>query len=285
MRDISLYIQGDSFFHRCDCRIKLLVLLVYTVIAYMFFTPSVLALLFVSALAFNVIAIKRRAFSHMMTKMVVIMMFFLLILHGFVNPVGVTPVSFFGHSLTLPFFGTYTVEGFYMGLVNWLRLSSIILISELFVTTTRPADMMNGIHKLGVPYNFCFMLSTSLQLIPISTREANIIASAQRARGLSEKTIVDRFKGLVPMFVPLVVSSLGRMETMSMALESRAFGNTSHPTELTDSNLKRNDYILAAFSIVMLLTFAGVRVCFGSLNTVNQLSSIGDVFALSFIGR
>ena len=285
MKDISLYIPGNSFFHRCNCRVKLLFIAVYTVIAYMFFTPSVLAFLFVTAMAFNVIAIGKKAFTHLMTKMVVIMMFFLIILHGFVNPVGVTPATMFGHTITLPFFGSYTVEGFYMGLVNWLRLSSVILIAELFVTTTSPQDMMNGFHKLGLPYNFCFMLSASLQLIPISTREANIIASAQRARGLSEKTIVDRFKGLVPMFVPLVVSSLGRMETMSMALESRAFGNTSHPTELIDSSFKKSDLAAAALAVVLLFAFAGIRVMFGSLDIVNQISSIRDVFALSFIGR
>ena len=285
MKDISLYIPGDSIFHRSDCRIKLLVLAVYTIVAYLFFTPSVLGFLFVSAFIFNVIAIKKRAFNHMMTKMVIIMMFFLLILHGFVNPAGVTPATFFGKNITLPFFGTYTVEGFYMGLVNWLRLGSIILISEMFVTTTTPADMMNGIHKLGVPYNFCFMLSTSLQLIPISTREANIIASAQRARGLSEKTLIDRFKGLVPMFVPLVVSSLGRMETMSMALESRAFGATSSPTELKDSKLKGCDYLLICFSAVLLIGFIVLKVKFGSLNFVDKLSTIGDVFSLRFIGR
>ena len=262
MKDISLYIPGNSFFHRCDCRVKLLFIAVYTVIAYMFFTPSVLAFLFVTA-----------------------MMFFLIIIHGFVNPVGVTPATVYGHTITLPFFGKYTVEGFYMGLVNWLRLSSVILIAELFVTTTSPAEMMSGFHKIGLPYNFCFMLSASLQLIPISTREANIIASAQRARGLSEKTLVDRFKGLVPMFVPLVVSSLGRMETMSMALESRAFGNTTKPTELRDSHFKRSDFAAAALAIVMLFAFAGIRAVYGSLDIVNQISSIRDIFALSFIGR
>ena len=107
----------------------------------------------------------------------------------------------------------------------WLRLSSIVLIAMLFVTTTSSAEIMRGLQKLGVPFRFCFMLTMSLQLIPITAREAGIIGSAQRARGLPEKNFIDKLKGLVPMFVPMVVSSLSRMETMSMALESRAFGN------------------------------------------------------------
>ena len=103
MKDISLYIPGNSFFHRCDCRVKLLFIAVYTVIAYMFFTPSVLAFLFVTAMVFNVIAIGSKAFTHLMTKMVVIMMFFLIIIHGFVNPVGVTPWAFFPFRAKSPF--------------------------------------------------------------------------------------------------------------------------------------------------------------------------------------
>ena len=87
------------------------------------------------------------------------------------------------------------------------------------------------------------------------------------------------------MFVPLVVSSLGRMETMSMALESRAFGNTTKPTELRDSHFKRSDFAAAALAIVMLFAFAGIRAVYGSLDIVNQISSIRDIFALSFIGR
>ena len=114
----------------------------------------------------------------------------------------------------------------------------------LFVTTTSSAEIMRGLQKLGVPFRFCFMLTMSLQLIPITAREAGIIGSAQRARGLPEKNFIDKLKGLVPMFVPMVVSSLSRMETMSMALESRAFGNTKHPTEMTEIRVRPGDLAL-----------------------------------------
>ena len=240
MTEMTLYKPGNSFFHRCDSRVKLFILVIYTVVAFLFYNPVLPLALLVISFLLNVISIGSYAVKNFMFKMVVVMMIFLLILHGFVNPAGVTPALFFGHTLKIPYFGYYTIEGFYLGLVFWLRMSSVIFVAMLYVTTTSPLEMMSGLQKIGVPFKFCFMLSMSLQLIPVSTREAKIIASAQRARGLSERTIIDKFKGLVPMFVPLVVSSLDRMETLSMALESRAFGFCQHPTDLSEIHVRRS---------------------------------------------
>lgn len=277
MSEITLYRIGNSFFHRCDSRIKLFILLICTVICFLFYNPVVPAVMFVLCLVFNLISVGRYTFHNFLFKMILVMMVFLLILHGFVNPSGVTPARFFGHTLSLPFFGYYTVDGFYLGLVFWLRMSAIILCAMLFVTTTPSSEMMNGLQKLGIPFKFCFMLSMSLQLIPISTREANLIASAQRARGLPEKTIIDKFKGLVPMFVPLVVSSLDRMETLSMALESRAFGYSEHPTDVAEIHIRKADWAILAAGLIALAAAVFVRIRFGSLNWVGQVDGWGSV--------
>ncbi len=278
MNEIVLYRPGTSFFHKCDSRVKLFILAVYTVLAFLFYNPVLPAILLVSSLILNFLSIGSYMFKTFMFKMIFVIMGFLLILHGFVNPAGVTPALFFGHTIRLPYFGYYTMEGFYLGLVFWLRLSAVLLVAMIYVTTTSPTEMMSGLQKMGVPFKFCFMLSMSFQLIPISTREAKIIASAQRARGLSEKTIIDKFKGLVPMFVPLVVSSLDRMETLSMALESRAFGYSKKPTEMSDIHLRKADFIILGIGILLLLSAIVIRVRYGSLNWVTQVKTWKDVF-------
>ena len=271
MQSVTLYYPGTSFFHLCDCRVKLLLMLIFTVIAFLFYNPIVPAALFIAALLMNLSAIGTRTFKNFLFKMILVMMAFLLVLHGFANPNGSVPAQFWGHQLRIPFFGCYTVDGFYLGLVFWLRLSSIVLIAMLFVTTTSSAEIMRGLQKLGVPFRFCFMLTMSLQLIPITAREAGIIGSAQRARGLPEKNFIDKLKGLVPMFVPMVGSSLSRMETMSMALESRAFGNTKHPTEMTEIRVRPGDLALLAAGIILMIVAIVIRVRFGSLNWASQV--------------
>lgn len=276
---LTLYIPGNSFFHKRDSRVKFVMLVAVALFVYLFFNPWIYLPLFVLAVVFNIVALGfDRFISHLMTKMVIIMAVFLVIFHGFANPAGITPALFFGKELVVPFFGAYTIEGFYMGVTNLLRLGTVILTAELFVSTTSPAQLMTGFHKMGVPFNVCFMISMSLQLIPISSREAGIINSAQRARGMADKTLVDRFKGLLPMFVPLVVSSLDRMEKMSRALECRGFGNSTKPTDLSDIKIETVDIIIFALYIALFVGGVVVRIMYGKFDMVNQVKSWADLF-------
>lgn len=281
MDSLTLYIPGTSFFHKRDCRVKFIMLVTVALFVYLFFNPWIYMPLFVLAIIFDITALSFEGFiNHMMTKMVIIMAVFLIIFHGFANPAGVTPALFFGKELVVPFFGAYTIEGFYMGITNLIRLSTVILTAELFVSTTSPAQLMTGFHKMGVPFNVCFMISMSLQLIPISSREASIINSAQRARGMADKTIVDRFKGLLPMFVPLVVSSLDRMEKMSMALECRGFGNSSKPTDLSDIKIQTIDIVLIVLYVALFVGGAAARIMYGKFDIVSQVKTWADLFQI-----
>ena len=117
MQSVTLYYPGTSFFHLCDCRVKLLLMLIFTVIAFLFYNPIVPAALFIAALLMNLSAIGTRTFKNFLFKMILVMMAFLLVLHGFANPNGSVPAQFWGHQLRIPFFGCYTVDGFYLGLV------------------------------------------------------------------------------------------------------------------------------------------------------------------------
>ena len=277
---VSLYIPGDSFFHRRDCRVKFAMLLIVSVFVYLFFNPWFILPFFVVACIFDAIALGKGFTRHMMTKMVMIMFCFLIILHGFANPAGQTPALFFGHAVKIPFFGYYNIEGFYLGITNWLRLSTVILTAELFVSTTSPSQLITGFHKLGLPFNVCFMISMSLQLIPIAMREATIINSAQRARGMAEKTLVDRMKGLLPMFVPLVVSSLDRMEKMSMALECRGFGNSSKPTDLSQIRIRPIDIVILTVYCLLIVAGVVVRIRYGSFDMTQQVKTWADILKI-----
>ena len=110
--------------------------------------------LFVVTLSLNLVSTGSYTVKNFMFKMILVMMVFLIILHGFVNPGGKTPALFFGHELRIPYFGAYTIEGFYLALVFWFRMSTVILAAMLYITTTSPSEMMSGLQKLGVPFKF-----------------------------------------------------------------------------------------------------------------------------------
>jgi energy-coupling factor transport system permease protein len=278
MDSLMLYRPGNSFFHRCDSRLKLFLVVEFAVVSFLFYNPLPPLFLTLTALILNCCSIGVYTFKNLFFRIILVIMAFLIVLHGFANPAGKTPALFFGHELVLPYFGSYALEGFYIALVFWFRMASVTLAAMLYISTTTPTGLISGLQKLGLPFNFCFMLSMSLQLIPISTREARIIHSAQCARGLSQKNLPQKIRGLLPMFVPLVVSSLDRMETLSMSLESRAYGNTKHPTVLHDTDTGKGDVILLVVLVALLLGVVVMRIIFGSLNWIDNLTSWRYVF-------
>ncbi|MGI6331080.1 MAG: energy-coupling factor transporter transmembrane component T family protein [Zhaonellaceae bacterium] len=278
MNGLTLYQPGDSLFHRCDSRTKLALIVSFAVCAFLFFNPIVPFALALTGFIMNVIATGRYALTNTLTKVFIIIIVFFLIIHGFVNPLGETPAQFFGHSLSLPYFGTYFLEGAYYGLTFGFRVAAVALIALLYVSTTHPTEVVRGLVNLGIPYSFGFMILMSLQLIPISNREAKTIISAQRARGLVERTLWDRIKGLLPLFVPLVVSSLERMETMAMALEARAFGSKAKPTPLYEVNFSAKDIVLLCFAFALLILGIVMRIKFGSLDWIGHLQNWSSIF-------
>lgn len=274
----TLYKPGNSFFHRCDSRVKLALIPVFGVAVFLFFNPIIPFALLVVSVLINLTATGKYTFQNSLTKILLLLFLFSVVIHGFVNPNGKTPALFLGVPLCLPYFGFYTLEGFYFGLTFGLRVSCIAMIGLLYVSTTHPTEVVNGLTKLGVPYQFGFMLLMSMQLIPISTREVKIIMSAQRARGLVERTLWDKIKGLAPLFIPLVISSLERMETLSMSLESRAYGSSEHPTELYEVHFSKKDACILTAGILLLTVSIIFRIHFGNLNWMYSLANWKSVF-------
>lgn len=268
MKTPTLFQPGNSIFHRLDSRPKLFFLISMLIVSFLFFNPFILIGLALLGFLMNVKATGKYAFNNALTKLFIWMTFFFTILHGFANPSGKTPIHILGFVPSLPFFGPFTMEGAYYGFTFGLRVMSIAFMGLLYISTTHPTDLVRGLVKLGVSHEIGFMILMSLQLIPISARETQIIVSAQRARGLIEKTLWDKIKGLFPLFVPLAISSMERMETMAMALETRAFGITPSPTSLYDTNFGQKDRW--AIIGVVLFTFVALAIYlqYGNFNLI-----------------
>lgn len=131
--------------------------------------------------------------------------------------------------------GPITISSF--GLVNGLyifcRFVMIIFISTVITFTTKPIDLSDGIQfllkpfgKLKIPVGeLSFMLSISLRFIPTLLDETQKVMDAQRARGteFGEGSLFQQMKTLIPIFLPLFVSSLNRAEELSNVMEVRGY--------------------------------------------------------------
>lgn len=117
-----------------------------------------------------------------------------------------------------------TAEGVDFAGQTLVRLLAISLAIGLFVMTTNPRAFVLDLERRGVSPRFAFVAVATIEAVPTIIDRATVIAESQRARGLdTEGSVRARFRGLLPMIGPVILSSLTDVEERSLALESRAF--------------------------------------------------------------
>ena len=132
-----------------------------------------------------------------------------------------------------------TSGGMLTGLSFILKMLILILASNLFMQTTTMEEILFGMNRIGLPYQFGLMLSIALRFIPTFKKEVSQIQQAQKSRGASNKRKADgkkgnAVKGVIPLFVPMIVSSMRRSDTIAMSMTSRGYGFTPKRTRLLE---------------------------------------------------
>ncbi|CDI50783.1 cobalt transport protein cbiQ [Clostridium tetani 12124569] len=99
---------------------------------------------------------------------------------------------------------------------------------------------------MGVPaHELAMMMTIALRFIPTLMDETDKIMKAQMARGADFETgnIVKRAKGLIPILVPLFISSFRRAEELAMAMEARCYKGGEGRTRMKQLKLEGRDFI------------------------------------------
>jgi len=116
------------------------------------------------------------------------------------------------------------------GLARSLSLISRVLAMEVTAIvvfgSTRPSDLVAALRRLRVPYVLGFMLTMTLELVPIVRREVGLVLSAQRARGMRRAG----FGAVLPAFVPVFAATFERTQQLAISLEARGFGTAGPRT-------------------------------------------------------
>jgi len=130
-----------------------------------------------------------------------------------------------------PFTATWT--GLVAATQAALRVLAFATSVALFALTTRTEELVDDLERRGLGRRGAFILATAIGTVPRMIERAHEIVDAQRSRGLNtEGGVLARFRGLVPLAGPLVLSALTEVEQRSMALEARAFAATGRRTVL-----------------------------------------------------
>ena len=181
-----------------------------------------------------------------------------------------------GEAKELEEFGFYLNWGpFYItgtGLLNAGRLACRLLLLVLGPTmltlTTTPVALTDAIEHLLRPlkvihlpvHAFTMIMSIALRFVPTLMDETEKIMNAQKARGASfdHGNIFKRATALLPVLVPLFVSSLKRADELSDAMESRCYRGATGRTKKKVMKYRAGD-IIAMLLMAALLFF--VLVC------------------------
>jgi energy-coupling factor transport system permease protein len=254
---IGNYSAGNSIIHKLDPRTKIIFGL--GAIISLFLMNNYFILLWIagiySILVFTAGLSIRYIFRGL--KIIFIIVFITFLIHLFVTP-----------GYTIAYIGPFSItgEGLERGIVMSFRLLLLIGISVLLTATTPPLRLTDGLQNLLAPLKkvkvptseLALMVSIALRFIPTFVSETERIIKAQSSRGVDfySGSIKERLENVVPILVPLFVSSFKRAEDLAIAMEARCYRGEEGRTKLYP--LKYGTVDLMAF--VMLIVFIGVVI-------------------------
>lgn len=263
-RDVTFgqYYFADSFVHRMDARIKLLLCLTFMV-AIFFVTSFAVFGLIVLFLLLTIAVAKVPLGSILRSiKGIFVLLLFTAILNLFFTKRGTLLWSW------------WILEVYDGGIIfaakMLLRLTLLVIGSNLLTLTTTPVELTHAIESLLAPLNvvkfpvkdFALIMSLTLSFIPSLIEETDRIVRAQKARGADFDTgsVFKRAKAFVPILIPLLVGGFRRADELANAMNSRCYEGSTKRTRLVTMKLSWRDAV-GAFVTLSVLVAVFVVYC------------------------
>lgn len=257
LKDITLgqYFPGDTVVHRLDPRTKILFILIYIIAL---FTASGAADYAVVTVVFFVfMRLSKIKFSSLLrgVRPLVFVIALTAILNMFYTD---------GKILVKLWIFKITYEGIISAFFMALRITLLVMCTSLLTYTTSPIMLTYGLERLLSPlkrvkvpvHELAMMMSMALRLIPTLIEETEKIMNAQKARGARFDTgnLIEKAQALLPILVPLFVSSFKRADELATAMESRCYHGGEGRTRLRELRMGAPDvWFLIAAACVMLV--------------------------------
>ena len=221
-----------------------------------FYTPLLIAMTVASFLLFRVARLKVKDISFMLGLMLVYIVMNNVLIFLFSPDHG---TDIYGTETVLfRLFGPYvvTAEQLFYHLNVILKNACTIPIVLLFVCTTNPSEFAASLNRIGVSYKISYAVALALRYIPDIQRGYRDISLAQQARGteMSKKaSLVNRLKAASSILIPLILSSMERIETISNAMELRGFGKGEKRTWYSGRKFSKLDVISIVVCTVLMI--------------------------------
>lgn len=261
MMNLFNYIDRPSPIHRLTGACKLVCLVAWSVAAMTsFYTPLLCFLTIASFVLFRVAKLRVKDISFMLGIMLIYILMNNVLIYLFSPTHGTTLYG--SETVLFRIAGPYvvTAEQLFYQFNVILKNACTIPIVLLFVCTTNPSEFAASLSRIGVSYRISYAVALALRYIPDIQREYRDISLAQQARGteMSRKTsLVNRLKAASAILIPLILSSMERIETISNAMELRGFGKGKKRTWYSGRSFTRADILcMIACGLLVLISFS-----------------------------
>lgn len=262
LKDITLgqYFPGSSLIHRLDPRTKLIFTLIFIVTIFLCKDLVSYGLSLVTLLVLvGISRIQPKVFLKGMKPVV-----FIVICTAILN-------LFYTSGTVLWSFGILKVtqEGLWKAFFMVLRILMLIVSTLLLTYTTSPILLTNGLERLLRPlkkvnfpvHELAMMMNIALRFIPTLIQETDKIISAQKARGadFDSGNLMEKAKALIPILIPLFISSFRRAEELAIAMECRCYHGDEGRTTLRQLKMQGRDWGFLVFSILLIAAICVLR--------------------------
>lgn len=257
IKDITIgqFFPGKSFVHRLDPRTKLVLTMALIIIV--FFCQNIFSLLLMILFVAAINIVSRIPLKIVLKgiKPIVIIVIFTAILNLLYTEEGRVLAEFWVIKVT--------DKGIETAVFMAIRIVLLIISSSLMTYTTSPTQLTDALERLLSPLNLikvpvhsiAMMMTIALRFIPTLIEEIERIMNAQKARGadMENGNLIKRAKALVPVLIPLFISSFRRAGDLAFAMECRCYDGDNGRTRMQTMKFSWRD-LVALLSVCILIT-------------------------------
>ena len=268
LRDITFgqYYESRSVIHKTDPRIKIILLILLIVFIFLAKNGFALGFAVVSVLAVMLITKIPIKLYFKNMKAILPVLIFTAVLNLFYGESGKVLLSFWKLQIT--------TDGVSRAVFMATRIILLIFISSALTYTTTPNDLTDAIERLLSPLKYvglknavhtlAMMMTIALRFIPTLIEEAEKIMNAQKARGadLENGKLTERVKALIPILIPLLISSVRRAYELAEAMECRCYNGGEGRTRMKQMHLKGRDFAVFGVALVICSGIIALNILF-----------------------
>lgn len=255
IKDITIgqYFPGNSLLHRLDARMKIILTLFLIISIFICRNIVSLAVMILAAVIITAISKipPKTIFKSIKPLTIIILITAVLNL-------------FYGKGEPLLELGKLkiTLDGIETAVFMAVRIIILVVISSLLTYTTSPTELTDALERLFKPlkifkidvHSIAMTMTIALRFIPTLVEEIDKIMSAQKSRGadMDSGSLISRAKALIPVLIPLFVSSFRRANELAYAMECRCYRGGEGRTKMKVMKMTAKDYISFLLVIIFM---------------------------------